>query len=110
MFRTHRQSHRLGQRMRAGLILAAAVTPLGIGGLASAATRSWNINSGNWNVAGNWLPNANVPLAGEDVLIVENDGTNRVVTLNVTTPSLLTLKIDNTGAGSNTLSITGAFQ
>jgi hypothetical protein len=43
--------------------------------------KNWNtgVASGAWNVAGNWSPSG-VPAAGNDVLLVQQDATNRTVT------------------------------
>ena len=42
--------------------------------------RNWNtaVTTGAWNVAGNWSPSG-VPSAGSDVLLVQQDATNRTV-------------------------------
>jgi hypothetical protein len=90
---------------RAVLLAAvAAAAPL------PALARNWNVNSGNWSIAGFWNP-AGVPVAGDQVNIVFTDGVARTVTLDVTTPSLGLFSIDLTGAGTDasTLSDTGGF-
>lgn len=101
--------HRLGTRFRAQLVLGAAITPLWFCEVGEGADKNWKVDSGNWNLNGNWTP-VNIPVAGDSVRIVNADTTNRLVTLNVITPVLLDLTIDNTGTGTDILAIGGAFQ
>jgi T5SS/PEP-CTERM-associated repeat protein len=72
----------------------------------TAKAKSWADGNGFWNVNGNWNP-ASVPVAGEAVNIVFTDGTPRIVTLNVSPPSLGLLSVDltGTGTGASTLSM-----
>src|SRR5215207_8986505 len=69
-------------------------------------TSTWNVGTGFWNVAGNWLPSA-IPPAGNVVRIVHGDATDRIVTFNFDYPTtpLNSLLLDNTGTGTNTLGI-----
>ncbi len=68
--------------------------------------KNWADGTGNWSVPGNWSPAA-VPVGGEAVNIVNNDITPRTVTLDISTPSLGLMSIDQQGAGAvDTLSIT----
>jgi T5SS/PEP-CTERM-associated repeat protein len=72
---------------------------------APAVAKNWNTTNGNWGTAANWSP-ATVPVAGEDVNIVNADGVARTVTLDVNTPSLGLVTINQTGGSAfNTLSI-----
>lgn len=67
--------------------------------------KNWNTTNGNWNTAANWSP-ASVPVASEEVNIVNSDGVARTVTLDVNTPSLGLVTINQTGGTAvNTLSI-----
>jgi T5SS/PEP-CTERM-associated repeat protein len=70
-----------------------------------AVAKNWNTTDGNWGTAANWSPAA-VPVGGEEVNIVNADGVARTVTLDVNTPSLGLVTINQTGGSAvNTLSI-----
>lgn len=80
------------------------------------ATKFWKngVTNGNWNVAANWstisasdTTTSGVPIAGEDVNIVNADGVAHTVTYDVNAPTLRLLTVNQTGAGAavNTLSI-----
>ena len=72
---------------------------------AGSSAKNWNTTNGNWNTAANWSP-ASVPVASEDVNIVNSDGVARTVTLDTNTPALRLLAINQTGGTAvNTLSI-----
>jgi len=72
---------------------------------APAVAKNWNATNGNWNTAANWSP-ASVPVGGEEVNIVNADGVARTVTLDVNTPSLGLVTINQTGGSAfNTLSL-----
>src|SRR6476620_2196234 len=89
---------------RIGLLVTTAfsfVFPLA----SSVSAKNWNATDGFWNTGGNWNP-ASVPVGGEDVNIVNSDGVPRTVTLDVNTPSLGLVTINQTGGtATNTLSI-----
>src|SRR5262245_31512559 len=71
-----------------------------------ARAKNWADGNGNWNVPGNWSPAA-VPVGSEAVNIVFNDATSRTVALDISTPTLGLVSIDQQGAGAqSTLSIT----
>lgn len=80
------------------------------------ATKFWKngVTNGNWNVAANWstisasdTTTSGVPIAGEDVNIVNADGVAHTVTYDVNAPTLRLLTVNQIGAGAavNTLSI-----
>ncbi|HEX4415288.1 MAG TPA: hypothetical protein VH107_16770 [Lacipirellulaceae bacterium] len=86
---------------------------------AEAATRYWRnaIASGNWSAASDWsntsaagagTTDGGVPAAGDLVRIENSDGVSHTVTLDVTTPTLGLLTINQSAMGStvNTVSIT----
>src|SRR5438309_1212030 len=83
---------------------AATLAAASLAGRASGSPDNWNTGSGNWSNAGNWT--AGVPGNSSDGLIVEADAVNRVVTYDynpVFPVTLLSLRVDNTGTGVNTL-------
>lgn len=101
--RVSRKNGGRGSR-RVTLSWAAAVAAASLAGRASGSPDNWNAGSGNWSVAGNWT--AGVPGNSSDVLIVESDAVNRVVTYDynpVFPVTPLSLRVDNTGTGVNTL-------
>ncbi len=56
---------------------------------AQAATNSWTGGTGNWSDPSNWTNATNqhvVPIAGDDVQIVNNDGVSRTITYDNTVP------------------------
>ena len=105
--------HRCVKQRR--VVNAAIVAAAGMVALPAAA--AWAVNKtyvgpasgigANWNNAANWSP-AGLPGSGDAALIVNNDTTNRTVTLDVTAP-LNALLIGNSGGGTNTLIQSGAF-
>lgn len=75
------------------------------------ATKFWknSVTSGNWGTVGNWsatsaagADNAALPVANEQVRIVNTDGVARTVMLDINPPSLGLVSIDLTGAGATT--------
>jgi hypothetical protein len=67
-----------------------------------AATNSWTGGTGNWSDPSNWTNGSNqnvVPVAGDDVQIVNNDGVSRTITYDNTVPvvTLSGLTVDLTG-------------
>jgi T5SS/PEP-CTERM-associated repeat protein len=71
--------------------------------VAQAITKNWTGDSGDWS-PGHWAP-PGPPNASDPVRIVFNDATNRTVTLNITTPALGLVSLDNDGGRNSTLSI-----
>jgi len=81
----------------AAVLVVASILALAAGEV-SAATKTWNVASGNWNVSGNWNPSG-IPVAGTEIKI-SNTGKctipsgystpsmYRVYVYNATTPSL----------------------
>ena len=80
-------------------------------GSATAATKTWNVSSGNWNVSGNWNPSG-IPASGDEARIVNSGGKPtipsgyntanlaRAYVYNATTPTLTvkgTLNITSSG-------------
>ncbi|HEY1687072.1 MAG TPA: dockerin type I repeat-containing protein [Tepidisphaeraceae bacterium] len=58
--------------------------------------------TGTWNTATNWL--SGIPAAGNDVLLIQSDTSNRTITYaSTSTPLLGNVTIDATGSGSITL-------
>src|SRR4051812_45831007 len=82
----------------------------------ASATKFWRngVTSGNWNTATNWssisasdTTTSGVPVASEQVNIVNSDGVAHTVNLDVNTLSLGLTTINQTGGTAvNTLSIT----
>ncbi len=76
-----------------------------------AATKNWNVGTGNWNAAGNWSP-AGVPgtVTVDTVNISPADGVARTVTYDYAGApiNLGVLTIDLTGAGANRTTISMA--
>ncbi len=76
---------------------------------ASGQTYSWNTGSGTWSAAtgGDWTP-AGPPGNGATVDITNNDATSRIITYNYTgSVTLNSLTIDNSGTGTDSLSMSG---
>ncbi len=67
-----------------------------------AATRSWNVGEGDWNVAGNWTPNG-LPAAVDTVYI----GNNGTANMSGMTATVYYMDIGRP-TGSGTLNLTGA--
>src|SRR5215469_2504438 len=90
------------------LVLAAGLAVIGVSRHAAAqVTRIWNIStSGNWSVPGNWNPSG-VPAAGDSPDIFNNLSTSLTVTYDYTGPAITLnfVTIDDTGTGTNTLSM-----
>jgi hypothetical protein len=103
MKRSNSRRHRAS-----ALALAAGTAVLALGRHASAqVTRTWNLaTNGNWSVAGNWSPSG-VPTAGDTANIVNALSTSLTVTYDYAGPAITlnALTIDDTGTGTNTLSM-----
>ena len=101
----HRPRRLPSRRKLATLCFAAAAVPWP----ALAVEKDWKttVGSGSWSTLfpGNWLQGA-IPAAGDDAYIVHNDAINRIVTYDYTGGpiTLGSVHLDNTGAGTNTLS------
>src|SRR5256885_6216399 len=91
------------RRFVMALIVAA---PSCVPSLVEATTRTWLTGSGQWQTAANWSGNQ-VPQTGDDVVIVNTDAVNRIITY-TSTVSIHSLLIGNGngGSGTNTLNIT----
>src|SRR5216683_7994557 len=102
--KAHRLRRRWRRQYKAAIGLAAAGVPM----IVSAGEKDWNpaILSGSWANSANWLQNA-VPVNGDDVFITNlpGDALNHTVTYDSSAGALdlNTLKVDNAGAGTNTL-------
>ena len=74
---------------------------------ASATTRVWNTTSGSWTLSTNWTPSG-TPATGDVIEIENSDSTSRTITYDYTgaAVSLSELFLDNTGTGTDTLSMT----
>ena len=96
------QASRVRRRGLLCCALAAAAVPL----VSSAVEKDWktNIGSGNWTLANNWQQLI-IPLAGDDAWIANNDAINRVITYDYAglPITLATLRMENIGTGTNTL-------
>ncbi len=79
----------------------------GAGGARGDETWNSTVSAGDWNVAGNWIPNG-VPASTDNVFITASDATDRTVTLN-TTSTIGGLTIGNGGSGTHTLVQAAAF-
>src|SRR5438094_2485869 len=66
------------------------------------ANGSWN-NTTNWSTSLGGFGGQGVPAAGEFVLLRNNDGLNRNIVLDVTTPVFTRLRIGNSSTGLTTL-------
>src|SRR5438477_7824214 len=88
---------------KSALVIAAAAGTLP----AAALQKDWKntLSTGNWSTPGNWVQNS-IPAGLDDAFIVSTDGTNRVVTYDYAGApvTLASLRLDNTGTGTNTLS------
>jgi len=98
------------REMKAAKLIAAATAVLWSASSTSTWAKNWADGTGNWNVPGNWSPAA-LPASGEAVNIAFSDGVARTVTYNVAAPSLGTVSVDLTGAGTaaSTLSLPNSF-
>ncbi len=67
-----------------------------------ATNYSFNVSTGNWDVAANWLPNG-IPTTGDNVTIPSG----RTVTLNIASVTINDLTCSGTLQGANSLNITG---
>ncbi len=80
--------------------------------LASAASVTYTGTSakGKWNTASNWSP-ATVPVAGDDVFVIQSGNRNIVIDLNATygAPGLNSLLLNGEGAGNVTVNSSKAF-
>jgi T5SS/PEP-CTERM-associated repeat protein len=99
----------------AALVCIAFLSPCSV----NAATRYWRnaVGSGNWSTPGNWsnisasgagTADGGIPAASDLVRIEHSDGVSHTVTLDVTTPTLGLVTINQSAAGTavDTLSIT----
>jgi hypothetical protein len=80
-------------------------------GVATAASVTYvGANGGKWNAATNWSPAA-VPIAGDDVFVVQSGTRNISVDQNVTygAPGLNTVLVNADGSGNLTVNSTKAF-
>src|SRR4051812_26611434 len=99
---------RFGKRKRV-MVLLASMGATAIPSAARADRYYVGPPNGNWNSSANWsatpggVGGAGVPTAGEFVFIRNADGVDRNIVLNVSTPALARLRIDNSGGGVNTL-------
>ena len=93
------------------LVAVASVLALATGG-ASAATKQWNVSSGNWNVSGNWSPTG-IPVAGDEVKNCKAGG-KCTVPSGYSTANMLRVYIynvtDPTITVNGTLNVTGSAQ
>jgi len=83
-------------------LLAAAL--LCLAPSAKAATKTWTDGTDSWNTSANWSP-VGQPQAGDNAYLTQSDSTSRTVGLYASTPTLNSLMIDATGAGTMTLNI-----
>jgi hypothetical protein len=95
------------RRQGAVSVIAAAVLPALVPLSARAQTKTWLLGpgTGNWSVAANWTPSG-VPANGSTVRIFNTDAGVRTINYNyIASLSLTSLLVDQTGTGTNTLSI-----
>jgi hypothetical protein len=98
----HRRRRRVSRKSSCGL-LALAATAAAAPLASRAATDNWQVGSGNWSTPGNWT--TGLPADGDQISITESDAVNRVITYDYSgTNTFLSLTLDNTGTGINTLS------
>jgi fibronectin-binding autotransporter adhesin len=91
---------------RVALTLAAGGVNFGWIVNASAQTDNWIAASSDWNTASNWSLNA-VPVAGDIVNVIDADSLDRTITYDYNGPAaaLGRLMLNNTGGGTNSLSL-----
>src|SRR5262249_17525034 len=87
---------------------ATAAVPICLPSLSSAASKTWIAGSGFWHTSADWS-GGTLPATGDDVVILNQDATDRVVTYFLDSFNLRSFQLGNAGSGTNTFSwITGA--